>query len=617
VFEFQVPRLPVPDDLPESARALFRDREATLTGVSLLSWAEHCTECAAPACYASCDLYEARADGRCRRFAGGISAARRVPTPQGFAARIAFKRWAQLMARGRVQLVAPGRARWIERVLHALDLLVARIPDHDVRILGRRSLGARLAMRLKKWVSETPLWIDRELRPDYFLVEVWNPGAQAVPLSLVIQNPPEPGRRPPFQRKLVCAPGFTRHKLDYAEIAPHLDTAREALIHLIPNILAPQDEGRVLHFGALGFVADARYARAPAVPAAPERTAPAAARHVKAIAWDLDGTLWDGVLLEDGPDGVKLRPEVAQVMAELDRRGIVQSVVSKNEPGDALAQLRRLGLDELFVFPQIGWGPKSEAIAALLRDLNLGADALAFVDDSPFERAQVARAHPAVRVLAAEEAASLPARPEFDPPVTAESSRRRQLYRDQERRAQAQARSSGDYEAFLRECEMQMVVRGAASLPVERLHELIQRTNQLNFSGNRYTRDELAALLADPRYEGYALECSDRFGDYGVVGFALLDRPASRLVDVALSCRVQGKRVEHAFLGFLLERLRERGATRLEALYRETARNREAGRVFSDLGFAELAPEGGARILGYELARGLPRQQLVQVRLAP
>jgi FkbH-like protein len=603
VFEFQVPHRQAPDDLPEEARALFRDPDATLTGVSLLSWAEHCTECAAPACYASCDLYEARADKRCRRFEGGMSAARRVPNLQGFAVRVAFKRWAQLMARGRVRLVAPGRARWLERLLHRLDLLVARIPDHDVRILGRRSLSARLAMRLKKWISETPLLADTSARPDYFLIEVWNPGPQPVPLSVVIQNPPEPGRRPPYQRKLELVPGFTRWKLDYAEIAPQLDPARETLIHLIPNILRPEEEGRVLFFGALGFVADARYARAPA----------ASARHVKAVAWDLDGTLWDGVLLEDGPEGVKLRPEVAQVMAELDRRGIVQSVVSKNEPGDAMAQLRRLGLDELFVFPKIGWAPKSESIAALLRDLNIGADALAFVDDSPFERAQVARAHPSVRIHTPEEAAGLSARPEFDPPRTEESSRRRQLYRDQERRMEAQSRSSGDYEAFLRECEMKLVVHAAASVPVERLHELIQRTNQLNFSGNRYSREELAARVADPRYEAFALECSDRFGDYGIVGFALLDRAASRLMDLALSCRVQGKRVEHAFLGFLLARQRERGAARLDALYRETSRNREAGGVFADLCFAERAPEDGARILGFELARELPQQSFVDV----
>ncbi len=609
MFELHIPHRRWPrSQLPDEVKAQFRDFDAEIRGVSLAPWGEHCTECALPECYASCDLYEARADGKCRRFAEGIELVPDAPTAHGYLVRVAFKRWAQLMAFASVHVVPLARARRVERWFRWLDALLAAVPDGALVLRGHRAPSKRIAVKLKDWATRRRIFADPALAPDYFLIEALNPGPETLRLSLTVQNPPAPDRRPPLQRLFEIAPGFQRYKIDYAEIAPHVDPQQLVWIHLIPNILEPEQEGRALYFGTLGFVSDARWRSARAA-------LPEPATHVKVVAWDLDGTLWDGILLEDGPEGVKLRAEVAEAIRSLDRRGIVSTAVSKNEPEDALAQLARFGLADYFVFPQIGWRPKSEALAAVARDFGVGVDALAFVDDSPFEREQVRSTTPSVRVYAADEAASLPGRPEFDAPLTEEALRRREFYRGQQARSEAMQGFSGEYLEFLRSCEIRLTVYTRPQDRIDRLHELVQRTNQLNFSGNRYTREELEELLYDPDYEAYAMACEDRFGAYGIIGFALVEAQKPQLVDLALSCRVQAKRVEHAFLSFLLARHRARGAVALEALYRRTERNRAAGAVFEDLGFEELEHSGELRRYRIVLVDPLPREELVRVEV--
>ena len=108
----------------------------------------------------------------------------------------------------------------------------------------------------------------------------------------------------------------------------------------------------------------------------------AATRTIKVVVWDLDNTLWDGVLLEG--DTVRLRPGAAEALATLDSRGILLSIASKNDPDAALDRLRELGVSDYFIYPQIGWSAKSAGVAAIAQSINVGLDAIAFIDDDPF-----------------------------------------------------------------------------------------------------------------------------------------------------------------------------------------------------------------------------------------
>jgi FkbH-like protein len=295
--------------------------------------------------------------------------------------------------------------------------------------------------------------------------------------------------------------------------------------------------------------------------------------------------LWDGILLEGS---VQLRNRVAETFRTLDERGILISVVSKNAPEDALAQLRRFGLEDYLLHPQIGWGPKSEGVRRVAERLDIGIDTLIFVDDNPFELAEVADVLPAVEVLPDAALATLLDHPRLQGAVTEESRRRRYMYKEAGARAEAAAAYGDDYQAFLRECRIEVEIRPPLPEDRERVTELVQRTNQLNFSGRKYRAEEVEAILADRTREKYVVRCRDRYGDYGIVGFCLA-APAGgglRIEDLMLSCRVQGKFVEQALFAHLARRPGW-SARFIEVNFVPTARNGAARAVLDALGFQE------------------------------
>ncbi len=156
----------------------------------------------------------------------------------------------------------------------------------------------------------------------------------------------------------------------------------------------------------------------------------------KCLVWDLDNTLWDGVLLEGN---VRLREEAANTVAELDRRGILHSIASRGDEELAMAALREYRLDGLFLLPQINWSAKSQNILTISKKLQISLDTIAFIDDDPFEREQVAYMLPAVLTLPSEKAAELPRLADFSPgEITTEAQQRRWLYQAEIRRDQAE-----------------------------------------------------------------------------------------------------------------------------------------------------------------------------------
>jgi len=210
---------------------------------------------------------------------------------------------------------------------------------------------------------------------------------------------------------------------------------------------------------------------------------------------------------------------------------------------------------------------------------------------------------------------TLPGLDEFRPPLSDESARRREFYRAEESRNVQKAEFQGDYLSFLRDCRINVKVFRTTGENVARAHELIQRTNQLNFSGNRYDRDTVERLVEDPAMLPLSISCSDRFGDYGLVGFCLLDRQAAVVIDLMFSCRVQAKRVEHAFLGALMLYMRGQGASELRAMYKKTLKNAQAAKVFDDLGFRliESDESGALHTFGFDLGGRLPQQDVVAI----
>jgi len=334
---------------------------------------------------------------------------------------------------------------------------------------------------------------------------------------------------------------------------------------------------------------------------------------VKCVVWDLDNTLWDGVLVEDGPEKLKLKQDIISIVETLDRRGIIQSIASKNNEDEALQVLKEFRIAEYFLWPQISWGPKSEAIKTIARQLNIAADSVLFVDDSEFELQQVRAACPGVRVLDSRKYLALAEMNECQVPVTAESMKRRTMYQMERIRQESAQSFGGDYEAFLASCSIEVKIQSLTEDNLERVHELTQRTNQMNFSGNRYDRELLRNILNNSFLDTYVLACEDRFGSYGIVGFGVVESREPRLTDLMFSCRIQSKRVEHAVLGYIIRQYIGRTGREFFANYRKTARNSPSGRVFVDLGMVETGCCEGVTSLRLPGGMDVPDEKIIRV----
>jgi methoxymalonate biosynthesis protein len=308
---------------------------------------------------------------------------------------------------------------------------------------------------------------------------------------------------------------------------------------------------------------------------------------VKCLVWDLDNTLWQGTLLEDGE--VRLPDAIRAAIVELDARGILQSVCSRNDHDLAWARLEELGIAEYFVLPEIGWGPKSQAVRRIADGLNFAHRAIAFIDDQPAERAEVAFHLPEVRCYPAEDALALTGLSEFCPAVsTVDSRHRREMYQAGFRREAERSAFDGPDEEFLRSLDLVMHIGRATEEELTRVEELTLRTSQMNATGVHYPDRTLRGLLADPGHEVLVTSLTDRFGPHGAVGVLLLEKHPTvwHLKLLATSCRVVAFGAGSVILSWLVDRAAGAGV-HLVADFRRTDRNRMMEVAYRFAGFDE------------------------------
>ncbi|WP_182873893.1 HAD-IIIC family phosphatase [Microbispora sp. H10670] len=299
----------------------------------------------------------------------------------------------------------------------------------------------------------------------------------------------------------------------------------------------------------------------------------------KVVVADCDGTLWDGVVGEDGPDGVVIGPEREEIWRELARQvaaGRLLCLCSKNEEKDVREVFARhpglpFGLDDVTAM-RVGWEAKSQALRSLADELNLGLDSFVFLDDSPVECAEVRAGCPEVLTLqmpprAAEAAAFLRHCWPLDLAAVTEADRER-TRRYQEERRREQARGEMSLADFFATLDLRVTITPAGPAHEARAAQLAERTNQFNLSGTR-------RLDGD---ETFVVDVSDRFGDYGVVGLTDVrtDGDTLRAGAFLLSCRALGRGVEHRMLAHLGALARDRGLAWVALSFRATERNQPA-----------------------------------------
>ena len=583
-------------EIPAEVRRSFEHLRATIHSRTVLPWGEHCTECVWPTCYTTCDLYSPRQDGRCRRFADGMVRVEFPAAANSYLLKIRFKRWGKLWTPGNVRLHLAGKAERLERRDYRIGSTLQRFPLPTLVRIKATTKRYGFKKRMASRVSNSGAL------PACFLLECYNPESHDVYLSLTMRAIDEQSKTP-FQKLIKLTPGFHRIRVPIEEITALVDLRQAFGIDLIPNDEANET---TLYFGLMDFVTEL----------ADAKKIEKAGTKIKCVVWDLDNTLWDGVLVEDGADHLRLKASIATIIQTLDQRGILHSIVSKNNSEDALRVLKRFDLDQYFLCPQISWEPKSQGIKAISQQLNIGLDSILFIDDSKFELAEVKAVYPEVQLLNAKQYGTLTERNELEVPITAESRMRRELYKVEASRQSLAHSFSNDYMAFLRHCQIQLSIRPMTEENLERVHELTQRTNQMNFSGNRYDREVLRGLLSAPHIDTLVLSCEDRFGSYGVIGFSVVNRLEPRMTDLMFSCRIQSKRVEHAFLAWAIRKYMSETGGDFYANYRKTPRNAPSGKVFDDLSMEETEIKDGVSSLVFSKGREVPDDGVIDIAIA-
>jgi FkbH-like protein len=334
-------------------------------------------------------------------------------------------------------------------------------------------------------------------------------------------------------------------------------------------------------------------------------------RSRKCLVLDLDNTLWGGVVGDVGFAGLTLGEGSAvgeahlalqRYAKQLRERGVILAVCSKNDPAIAEEAFRShpemlLRRSDLAAFVA-NWNDKAENIRTIASQLNIGLDSLVFVDDNPVERARIRESLPMVAVP------ELPSDPAFYVrcivdggyfeaiSFTEDDAKRGEQYAaNTEREAlRAAAQSLDD---FLRGLEMTVTFGRIESVDVSRAAQLINKTNQFNTTGRRYTADQVVDLAANEQNLTLQFRLADRFGDNGLVSVMILrpleqDAQTLEIDTWVMSCRVFGRQLENEAMNIAVELARARGARALQAEFIPTERNRVINGLYESLGFKRL-----------------------------
>lgn len=331
-------------------------------------------------------------------------------------------------------------------------------------------------------------------------------------------------------------------------------------------------------------------------------------RAKKCAVFDCDGTLWGGVVGEDGIDGIKLgdgHPGEAFLSLQreaknLAARGIIIALCSKNNEEDVLEVFRDhpnmlLRLDDVAAY-EINWKPKVENIAALARRLNIGIDSMVFIDDSALECGLVANALPEVDVIhlqgdPALYASTLRNCGKFNSlRLTEDDAIRNKTYREASVREEKKQRYAS-VDDYLASMDMKAIISINSRDAAPRAAQMTQKTNQFNLTTRRYTEKDLAAFAEDAAYDVLTISLSDNVAEMGIIGLIIMKSEGDRadIETFLLSCRALNRHVEDALFAAAMNRAIERGCDTISGVYIPTKKNGQVAELYKRLGLSLLS----------------------------
>lgn len=348
----------------------------------------------------------------------------------------------------------------------------------------------------------------------------------------------------------------------------------------------------------------------------------------KCLVLDLDNTLWGGVVGDDGVQNLILGRDHAvgeafldfqRYVKELRRRGIILAVCSKNDIQNAKEGFSHpdsiLKLEDFSAF-KANWNPKPENIREIAAELNIGLDSIVFVDDNPAERALVAGqlsevATPDVGSDVSRFAEVLEAERYFEVHKVVQDDLNRSAFYKMNAERNAYQAAFRDYGEFLTSLDMAAEIAPFTPVYLERITQLINKTNQFNLTTRRYTSAEVNAIAQDPHYVTLYGRLADKFGDNGLVS-VLVGRTVNDALEMDLwlmSCRVLNREMEFAMFDALVEQCQARGIRKIVGIYIPSKKNGLVADHYRNLGFSECGVSAeGLQKWGLEVPQEPPQK---------
>lgn len=266
---------------------------------------------------------------------------------------------------------------------------------------------------------------------------------------------------------------------------------------------------------------------------------------IKLVIWDLDETFWSGTLSEEGVNYILRNHEL---IIELSKRGIVNSICSKNDFKQVKEFLTDKGLWDYFVFPEVSWNPKGKAVKCIIQDMNLRADNVLFIDDNLgnineviFENSNISACEPSIIESILEH--------EYCKGKDDRNLSRLRQYKILEEKREIRNNKNLSNHDFLKDSNIKVTLSKLDASNIDRVVELIERTNQLNYTKLRSSKSELLALLNDNDVVSGIVNVSDKYGEYGISGFYLVR--SGMLKHFLFSCRTMNMGVENWVYNYL------------------------------------------------------------------
>ncbi len=338
-------------------------------------------------------------------------------------------------------------------------------------------------------------------------------------------------------------------------------------------------------------------------------------KNKKALALDLDNTLWGGVVGDDGPENLELGTETAvgqsytefqQYLKDLSKTGVILNVISKNEPENAKAGLAHPQMvlkEQDFINIKANWEPKSENLKQMAQELSLLPESFVFVDDNPAEREIIRQQVPGCAVpnidVVENYISAIDHGGYFEvTKLSSDDLKRNAMYKENVERAQLQM-SFADYGEYLKSLDMRATIRPFEQIYMGRIAQLTNKSNQFNLTTRRYTQEEIEATAVDGSFITRYGALKDKFGDNGIVAVSIgeVKGDVCEFVLWLMSCRVLKRDMELAMMDEMVDAAIAKGCRWLRGLYRPTAKNSMVRNFYADFGFDKISEDEAGNVI--------------------